>query len=537
MARISSPSLQLRIDAELEWRRRQDAGLIVDNPYAVYQDDPHGFCTKYFNEVYTDDIKEMMESVRDHRVTIVRSANGTGKSHAAPRIAVWFYKCHKGAKVFTTAAPPERNLRDNIWGGLYNLVQRHDGLFFDDTVWQDMTIRRNPEEFISGVVIPQSGKPAEQEEKFSGKHGPYMLFIVDEGNSVPPAVYKGIESCMSGGHVRLLIMFNPRTEAGPVPRMEKQKAGHVCHMSAFDHPNVITGQNVIPGAVTQETTVRRINIWSRPLAPDEKPTMQCFEVPSFLVGVPGVGNSGEIYPPLPAGWRMVTDSSFFYMVLGTYPPQAENQLISREWIDAAVGRWLSYVAEHGERPPVPDGLAGFDVSDDGLDWNQLCYRFGSFVPSLKDRWKGIDLDATALTGADKVKSMGGKIEVNVDANGLGAGVAPRMRRQGVIAHKIKVSNSPTYKTEEGEFESLRVQLWWSCREWFRKDNGAMIPPDEELIEELTTPTYWTDLKGKITITRKETMRELLGRSPDRADALNLTFAPKPGAGNWVIGAA
>jgi hypothetical protein len=51
----------------------------------------------------------------------------------------------------------------------------------------------------------------------------------------------------------------------------------------------------------------------------------------------------------------------------------------------------------------------------------------------------------------------------------------------------------------------------------------MLPPDELLIEELCTPTYEIQ-NGKIRIMKKQTMRELLKRSPDRADALCLTFA-------------
>ncbi len=51
----------------------------------------------------------------------------------------------------------------------------------------------------------------------------------------------------------------------------------------------------------------------------------------------------------------------------------------------------------------------------------------------------------------------------------------------------------------------------------------MLPPDEMLIEELQAPTYEVD-RGKIRVMRKTTMREVLKRSPDRADALCLTFA-------------
>lgn len=88
------------------------------------------------------------------------------------------------------------------------------------------------------------------------------------------------------------------------------------------------------------------------------------------------------------------------------------------------------------------------------------------------------------------------------------------------------ASSPTRKTEIGEFALLRDQLWWLCREWLRTDPGAMLPPDEMLIEELTVPTYAV-YNGKIKVIKKDTMRELLKRSPDRADALCLTFYEPP----------
>jgi hypothetical protein len=467
-----------------------------------------------------------MESVRDNPITIARSANATGKSHGAARIAVWFYKCFPGAKVFTTAAPPEKNLKTIMWGEMFSLVRKHPQMFTDDRISQDLNIGRNEEEFITGVTIPVSGSTQVVEAKFSGKHAPNILFIVDEGDAVPEAVYKGIESCMSGGNARLLVMFNPRGEYGPVARMEKERQGHVCHLSAFNHPNVITGNDLIPGAVTREKTVRRINQWTRALAPDETPDLECFQVPDCLVGCTCPGLNGEMYPPLPPGWRKVTVTSFFYMVLGLYPPQAETQLISRVWVDAAVSRWYAYVSQHGETPPVRDGVAGLDVSEFGKDWNVLCTRYGGYVPKITERWQGIDTDATAIKAAEKIRLLRNKMKVHVDGTGLGSGVAPRMKRLGVDADSIKVASSPTFKTEMGEFLQLRDQLWFSTMLWLRDDPGAMLPPDEDLAEELCTPLYAIP-GGKIRVSGKDVMRELLGRSPDKADALNLTFAPTP----------
>jgi hypothetical protein len=52
--------------------------------------------------------------------------------------------------------------------------------------------------------------------------------------------------------------------------------------------------------------------------------------------------------------------------------------------------------------------------------------------------------------------------------------------------------------------------------------GAMLPPDETLIEELLVATYGID-NGKIRVMKKSVMRDMLKRSPDKADSLCLTF--------------
>jgi hypothetical protein len=163
---------------------------------------------------------------------------------------------------------------------------------------------------------------------------------------------------------------------------------------------------------------------------------------------------------------------------------------------------------------------GQDVGEFGSDSNVACFRYGGFVEKLVV-WSGLDTIATGDRAVAEYKARN-VLRANVDATGVGAGVGPHMRRGGCLAISVKVASSPTQKTELGEFRILRDQLWWACREWLRTDPGAMLPPDELLIEELHTPTYEVQ-NGKIRVMQKETMRELLKKSPDRADALCLTF--------------
>lgn len=292
-----------------------------------YQTNPIEFCKKELGlKILTEPIAEMMESVRDNPVTIVESGNAVGKTHGAAHVAVWFYKVFPGAQVYTTAAPPLENLKKLLWGEIGKVKRANSDIFKNDRD-KELSISRpswstDPNEFIVGVTIPSTGGSEEREARFSGKHAPYILFIIDEGDAVPEEVYRGIDSCMSGGMARLLVMYNPRSDGGPVAKL-KVEGANVIVADAFHHPNVVTGQDTIPGAVTQEKTINRIFNWTRPF--DEAQALGfvgfgSYEVPEHLVGVVALNEkTKEPLPPVPAGKRMVIDDRFSYMVLAQYP--------------------------------------------------------------------------------------------------------------------------------------------------------------------------------------------------------------------------
>lgn len=536
----NQPPNNYQIRAEAELRRRAAAGDAVAMShlygYTGYKNDPLKFNEVHLGTTFTPEVQAVIESVRDNTVTIAVSANAVGKSYAAAHIAVWFYKVFPDSKVFLAAAPPEKNLKQILWSEVSGIVRRRPHVFNGDKISEDLTIQRNKESFISGLIIPATGKPEDKEAKFSGKHAPNLLFIVDEGDAVPAEVYKGIESCMSGGHARLLIMFNPRADRGHVAGMVKRREGKVFYLSAFDHPNVVTGQNHIPGAVTREKTIERINEMTFPLAAGEEPNIECFEVPEFLVGQTTEDKAGLTYPPIPPGHRRVRNNEFFYKVLGKYPPKSESQLISRAAVEAAQSRWLSYVAMYGEVPPantIP--ICALDVADGerDSDLNVLTQMWGTWIPRQKE-WEGMDPDTAAIRTAETVKGLGvdhKKVVVKVDSTGVGAALPNRLRRMEILqAKRIMVAEKPTIKMQHdkeiGDFYQLRDQLWWVAAQWIEKDTGAMLPPGDLLLEELCTPTYWKgDRDGKMRVTGRKEMVQLLGRSPDRASSIVLLFAP------------
>lgn len=504
--------------------------------FAQYQQDPVGFGEQLLGEFYTEDMKAIANSVRDNPVTIARSATDVGKSFMAARIAIWMLCCFPDSKIYITAAPPLENLKQILWGEIAAVSKRKPTLFTGFRM-RRLAVIRSDKSFIQGVAIPMSGSAEEREAKFSGKHAPYLLFIVDEGDAVPDEVYKGIEGCMSGGTmVRLLVMFNPRAQVGPIYMREKNRQANVVELSAFSHPNVTSGKDIIPGAVTRETTVRRINMWTRPLALDEEVDAECFEVPDFLVGATAQALDGLPFPPLPKGPRKIVDPAFSYMVLGQYPSHSATQLISEVDIDNAFARWNAYVAVHGEKPP--EGvrpIMSLDIAEYGTDYCVSWLRYGSFVakPIL---WSGVDTDDTAVRGLDIYVKNNAQI-IMVDGTGVGASIAPYIARNGrehdarAISVKVSERPSPVIKTDKGDFKILRDQLWYALAYWLKNDNGAMLPPDGLLKDELLAVDYEVK-NGKFIVTPKDELRKRLKRSPDRADALALSFAPFERA-TWV----
>lgn len=504
----------LQLKEELEVR--------TDIDYNKYFEDASGFIEEVLGEMLTSDLREICEAILVYPVVIAQSGNGTGKSWISARLALWFFKCRVEPQVYCAAAPPQTNLENILWAEVAATIDKHPHLVADSEV-KNLKVTRSPKEFVTGVAIPSAGTDAQKQARFSGKHAPSLMFLCDEGDAIPDPVYDGIETCLSGGFDRLFITFNPRERMGHVYRTIKTGQAKVIKLTAFNHPNVIEGKDVIPGAVSRVRTLRRIAQWTRPLAKGERPDKRCFELPDFLVGCIPTDQKGVKYPPLIPGWYRIEQHQFSHVVLGEYPAQADNQLISEEWIDAARSRYDLFVAKYGViNPPNTKCRCGLDIADGGQDNSVLTKRFGNFVHPLTAWQKQDVIEVGDLTYADLTNNNIVTSSVNCDGTGVGAGTAPYIQRQYHLpAVKVMVASASRNKTELGEFGILLDELMWTVREWLRTDL-AMLPPDPELIEELLAFKYEVKL-GKLKVSSTDDVKELLKRSPDRARSLMLSF--------------
>ena len=108
---------------------------------------------------------------------------------------------------------------------------------------------------------------------------------------------------------------------------------------------------------------------------------------------------------------------------------------------------------NGEVPPKGTfAIMGQDVGEFGSDSNVTCFRYGGFVERFVV-WGGVDTVKTSDRAVSEYEARTVS-RVNVDATGVGAGVAPQMKRSGCNATPVKVASSPTETTELGEFYIL-----------------------------------------------------------------------------------
>lgn len=106
-------------------------------------------------------------------------------------------------------------------------------------------------------------------------------------------------------------------------------------------------------------------------------------------------------------------------------------------------------------------------------------------------------------------------------SGAGAGVIDRLRQLG---YKVTEVQFGAKASKEHLYINRRTEMWCEMAEWIKQ--GGAIPNDHVLKQEIATPIYWFDNRGRKVLEPKDDIKERLqdGASPDIADALALTFA-------------
>lgn len=209
---------------------------------------------------------------------------------------------------------------------------------------------------------------------------------------------------------------------------------------------------------------------------------------------------------------------------------ADDQVIPSAWVVAAQARWKpgGNMDEDGARRMLV--ALGVDVARGGEDFSVITplYEGGWFGEQVIRRGSA---SKDGLLVAQMIQEQippGDAPEVKIDVIGVGSSPFDMARALGMNAWAMnsQASSRARDKARTLRFVNMRAQWWWQLREALDpnvpEDEALAIPPDRQLLADLTAPRYTMRLNG-IQVESKEDIAKRIGRSPDRGESLVYAF--------------
>jgi len=402
----------------------------------------------------------------------LQACAGPGKT-AVEAICGWqALSCHggigqhpKGAAISIT----KDNLDDNLWPELSKWQQRSEYLRAAFT-WTKTRIFANdhPETwFLSARSWPKTANEEEQGRTLSGLHSEFVFYLIDESGDIPVSVLKsaeqGLSNCRWG---KILQSGNPTSRDGML----------------------------YAAATTLADKWRAISITGDPDDPDRSPRIDLEWAKSQIQ------QYGREDP-----WVMA-------YILGQFPLQAINALLSPDDVDAAMRRTIAE-----DEFSFSEKRIGVDCARFGDDRNVIARRQGlqSFPP---DVFRNARSEEIAARVAAVDTNWQGADAIFIDTTG-GYGSGPEDALRLAKYRPIPVNFSSA--AANPAYFNKRSEILCELAEWIKR--GGVLYNSPQLKKELTALTYFFQ-NGKKRVVEKEQIKALIKCSPDECDGLATTFA-------------
>ena len=394
----------------------------------------------------------------------VAAGNGVGKSSLVSMLTSWALDTCEDARV-TVTANTEPQLRTKTWPEI--------------TKWKELAITKpwwtigatsirsadagHADHWRADMITWNEQNPA----AFQGLHnvGKRILLVFDEASGIPEAIWDAAVGSLTDENTEIiwLAFGNPLQSTG---------AFHKCfgiRSHRWIHYNV--------DARTVEGTNKDL----------------------FKQLVDDYGEDSDIVR---------------VRVRGEFPRVSSTQFLNQDTVYKA----RKFRSEGHQGLPR---IMGVDVARFGDDRTVAIMRQGR-MSRLLFKNHGLSTSETA----EKVIELWQKEKpdaVVVDGDGLGAGVVDHLRYRGFGTGLYEFHGAE--KPQDGAmYANRRAEVWGQMRDWLNE--GAQIPDDPELEQELVSIQYGMNVRGQIQMEKKSDMKARGYASPDIADALALTFAVK-----------
>ena len=206
------------------------------------------------------------------------------------------------------------------------------------------------------------------------------------------------------------------------------------------------------------------------------------------------------------------DSDFVKIrVRGVFPSASDTQFISASIVDEAQKR-MYRVGEFNNLPVI----IGVDPAWTGGDTLEIVMRNGYSMKCLATIEKNDD----DMRMANLIAQF--EDEYKADAvfidQGYGTGIYSIGKSMGRRWRLVAVGGA----SPNNMYLNMRAYMWGEMKEWLKE--GGSIPNEQGLYDDLVGPEAIIDKNGRIQLESKKDMKERGLPSPNKGDALALTFA-------------
>lgn len=449
------------------------ASLLINKRW---RDDPVLFVLEMFGIVLDAWQVDVINVYHKHNRIALKASKGPGKSFLLACIC-WHFLVTRDHPNIAAISESRENLRDGLWkemARLQKMSRKVEGsekrlleMMFEVTA-QRVALRQDPENwFMSARGWKRDADAQQQSTALAGLHAEYCMFILDEAGGIPDAVAITAEAVLATGtECHVIIAGNPTHLEGPLWRASTKERDlwHVVEINGDpDNPK----------------RAPRVKIeWAREQ----------------------IKRHGRDNP-----WVKVN-------VFGEFPPSSINALLGPDEVQAAMRRKPDH-----DSVEFAQKRLGVDTARFGDDCTVIFPRQGLMAwPCVEMRnARNPEIAARVAKIKNEWKS---ECEFIDDTGGFGGGVIDCLLQTGFSPVGV---NFGSRGTTDPRYFNRRSEMWFELAEWVKR--GGSLPDDPVLAADLVAPTY-TFQEGKFRLEEKDQIKSRLGRSPDRGDALALTFA-------------
>ena len=394
------------------------------------------------------------------------AGHGCGKSAMGAWLAWWILSTWPYS-IGTISAGTYAQLEEKTWAAVRSWGRLCRTAHWFDTQARGIFHKQYPENW---KVTPQTCA-AENAQAFAGQHARNSVswYLFDEAAEIPDPIWSVAEGGLTDGSPMIFAWGQPVRNTGEFYRIcfgEKQ--------ARWNHRNVDS---------------RKSRFTNKPL------------IEQWITDY-GI------------------DSDFCRVrVLGLPPSASELQYIDKARIDEARQRKQTALAND----PL---IAGFDVSGGGKAWNVIRFRRGLDgdpegmapirIPGEKDPDRSQRLGICAELLRDRRPER--HIAALFVDSAFGAAIAVGLKNLG-FTNVFEINNGS--QSPDPHFANMRAFQWAKAKEWLLLGG---LRDDDELCSQLALPGYHINSSGKLVIESKKSLQDRGEKSPDDADAFNLTFA-------------